>query len=165
MKSPYYVGTVINAYRRAIDNYFECKEQGKPYRVSKKLLNELEKASHREYTTGFVVNNGEVRQNYKTNAQEQSSKFVAIVKEVHDGKILIEQRNKFVVGDKLEILSPTDAFQKTITISKLDEIKNLRVEKEDKNHKPITEAKDVCASVWIYTKIKNIQPNDILRIV
>lgn len=155
MKSPYYVGTVINAYRRAIDNYFECKEQGKPYRVSKKLLNELEKASHREYTTGFVVNNGEVRQNYKTNAQEQSSKFVAIVKEVQDGKILIEQRNKFVVGDKLEILSPTDAFQKTITISKM----------EDKNHKPITEAKDVCAPVWIYTKIKNIQPNDILRIV
>ena len=153
MKSPYYVGTVVNAYRRAIDNYFKCKEERKPYRVSKKLLAELDKASHREYTTGFVVDGDELRQNFKTNAQEQSSKFVAIVKEVHEGKILVEQRNKFVVGEKLEILSPTDAFQKTITISKM----------EDKNHKPISEAKDVCAPVWIYTKIKNIQPNDILR--
>lgn len=153
MKSPYYVGTVVNAYRRAIDLYLECKKSGKTYKVPKKLLDELEKASHREFTTGFVVDKDELRQNFKTNAQEQSSKFVAIVKEVHDGKILVEQRNKFVVGDKLEILSPTDAFQKTITIKKM----------EDKNHKQITEAKDVCAPVWIYTKIKNIQPHDILR--
>lgn len=153
MKSPYYVGTVVNAYRRAIDSYLEHPE--KPYKVSKKLLNELDKASHRDYTTGFVVNNGKVKQNYKSNAQEQSSKFVAIVKDVFDDKILVEQRNKFVVGDKLEILSPSDAFQKTIKISKL----------EDKNHKEITEAKDVCAPVYIYTKVKNIQKGDILRIV
>lgn len=153
MKSPYYVGTVINAYRRAIDLYFECKEKNKPFKVPQKLLKELEKASHREFTTGFVVDKDELRQNFKTNAQEQSSKFVAIVKQVEDGKILVEQRNKFVVGDKLEILSSGDAFLKTINITKM----------EDKNNKPITEAKDVCAPVWIYTKIKNIQPNDILR--
>lgn len=153
MKSPYYVGTVVNAYRRAINHYFECKNNNKPYKVPKKLIAELEKASHREFTTGFVVDQDELRQNFKTNAQEQASKFVAIVKEVHEGKILVEQRNKFVVGDKLEILSPSDAFLKTITISKM----------EDKNHKSITQAKDVCAPVWIYTKIKNIQPNDILR--
>lgn len=153
MKSPYYVGTVVNAYRRAIDNYLENPD--KPYKVSKKLISELDKASHRDYTTGFVVNNGKVKQNYKSNAQEQSSKFVAIVKEVYSDKILVEQRNKFVIGDKLEILSPSDAFQKTIKISKL----------EDKNNKSISEAKDVCAPVYIYTKVKNIQKGDILRIV
>lgn len=155
MKSPYYVGTVVNAYRRAIDLYFESQEKGKTFKIPKSLLDELEKASHREFTTGFVVDQDELRQNYKTNAQEQSSKFVAIVKKVEDGKILVEQRNKFVVGDKLEILSPTDAFLKTITVSKI----------EDKNGKTTNEAKDVCATYWIHTKVKNIQPNDILRII
>ena len=49
MKSPYYVATVVNAYRRAIDNYYANKE--KP--CDKALVEELEKTSHRRYTTGF----------------------------------------------------------------------------------------------------------------
>ena len=153
MKSPYYVGTVVNAYRRAIDSYFESKKQGKPYAVSEELLDELSKASHRDYTTGFMFKDGEIRQNLASNAQEQSSKFVAIVKEVYDDKILVEQRNKFIIGETLEILSPGIAFGKTIKIEKL----------QDKNNKEIEQAKDVCSLVYIFTDVKGIMPNDILR--
>ena len=70
------------------------------------------KASHRKYTTGFMFLDGKPTQNYETSIQEQDSKFMAIVQAVEKGRVLVEQRNKFVLGDKLEILSPTDTFKK-----------------------------------------------------
>ena len=82
MKSPYYVATVINAYRRAIDAYYSAKENKKEFKVQEELLNELTKASHRAYTTGFMFKDGKIRQNLASASQEQSSKFVAIVKDL-----------------------------------------------------------------------------------
>lgn len=153
MKSPYYVATVINAYRRAIDYYYECKQNNKPFEIDEKLLNELTKASHRAYTTGFMFKDGNIRQNLNSAAQEQTSKFIAIVKEVEKGRILVEMRNRFVKGDTLEILSPSEAFNKTITIDKMINSKG----------KEIDDAKNVCELVWIYTDIEGISPLDILR--
>jgi len=153
MKSPYYVATVINTYRRAIDAYYKFKKEGKPYKIDESLVNELLKASHRDYTTGFMFKDGEIRQNLNSAAQVQTSKFMAIVKAVEDGKILVEMRNRFMKGDELEILSPNDCFQKTITIDKM----------VDSKGKEITDAKNVCEQVWIYTNIKGIEVNDILR--
>ncbi len=152
MKSSYYVATVINAYRRALDYLEECKKCNKKYSVPQELKDELEKASHRKYTTGFMFNDGDVRQNYESSIQEQSSKFMAIVLEKQDGKILVEQRNKFVVGDELEILSPSEEFNKKLKITKMT----------DENDIELTEAKNVQQKIWIYTN-KNIQVGDILR--
>ena len=153
MKSPYYVATVINTYRRAIDSYYKSKKEGNPYKIDESLMNELLKASHRDYTTGFMFRDGEIRQNLNSAAQVQTSKFMAIVKDVEDGKILVEMRNRFMKGDKLEILSPNESFQKIITIDKMVNSKG----------KEITDAKNVCEQVWIYTDIKGIMVNDILR--
>ena len=153
MKSPYYVATVVNAYRRAIDAYYEAKEKNLPYKLDDSLLDELTKASHRAYTTGFMFKDGKIRQNLASAAQEQTSKFVAIVKEVQEGKILVEMRNRFMKGDTLEILSPSSAFNKTITIDKMINSKGKEIE----------DAKAVCELVWIYTDIKDIKPLDILR--
>lgn len=153
MKSPYYVATVINAYRRAIDSYYKSKEEGKPYKIDDSLMNELLKASHRDYTTGFMFRDGEIRQNLNSAAQVQTSKFMAIVKAVEDDRILVEMRNRFMRGDELEILSPNECFQKTITIDKMIDSKG----------REITDAKNVCEQVWIYTDIKGIMVNDILR--
>lgn len=152
MKSSYYVATVINAYRRALDYLEECKKENKPYIVPKYLKDELEKASHRKYTTGFMFNDGNVRQNYESSIQEQSSKFMAIVLDKEPDKILVEQRNKFAVGDNLEILSPSSEFNKLLKIEKMTD--------EDGNE--ITEAKNVQQKLWIYTK-QNISVGDILR--
>lgn len=152
MKSSYYVATVINAYRRALNFLEECKKENKPYVVPETLKAELEKASHRKYTTGFMFNDGNVRQNYESSIQEQSSKFMAIVLEKQEGRILVEQRNKFAVGDSLEILSPSDEFNKLIKIEKMTD--------EDGNE--LTEAKNVQQKIWIYTN-QNICSGDILR--
>lgn len=152
MKSPYYVATVINTYRRAIDYMLECKKNGKKYTLPKQLIGELEKASHRKYTTGFMIEETNGTQNLESSIQEQNSKFMAIVLEKQKDKILVEQRNKFAVGDKLEVLSPGDAFQKTIVVEKM----------EDENGNQITEAKAVQQKIWIYTNL-NIMTNDILR--
>ena len=119
MKSPYYVATVINAYRRAIDYYYECEKYGKKYKAPDFIHQELVKPSHRKYTTGFMFNDGQIRQNYESSIQTQESKFVGIVVDFIKGAAVIEQRNKFSVGDKLEILSPTDSFNKTITVKKI----------------------------------------------
>lgn len=153
MKSPYYVATVINTYRRAIDHYYKCLESGQKYQTPEQLKQELLKASHRDYTTGFMFNNGLIKQRIDSAAQEQSSKFIAIVKEVFDDKILVEQRNRFKVGDKLEILSPNSCFLKTLEIKKL----------YNKDMQPTDDAKDVCGLYYIETNIKNIAPHDILR--
>lgn len=152
MKSPYYVATIINAYRRAIDYFFECEKQDKPYSCPEELKNELTKASHRKYTTGFMVPDENVTQNYQSSIQEQDSKFMAIVLDVKENKILVEQRNKFAIGDNLEILSPTSAFRKIMKVTKM----------EDENGNPLSEAKAVQQKIWIYTDIK-LEVNDILR--
>ncbi len=152
MKSPYYVATVINAYRRAIDKFFEDKSNGKSYSCPKELKAELNKASHRKYTTGFMIADSNVTQNYDSAIQEQDSKFMAIVLDVLPNKILVEQRNKFAVGDKLEILSPTESFNKQIVIDKM----------EDEQGSILTEAKNVQQKIWIYTDIK-LEIGDILR--
>lgn len=152
MKSSYYVATVINAYRRALDHLNNCKKTGKTYTVPKELKDELEKASHRKYTTGFMFDDGNLRQNYESSIQEQSSKFMAIVIGKDKDKILVEQRNKFSVGDSLEILSPSEEFNKTIKIEKMT----------DENGIEIQDAKNVQQKIWIYTD-KKIQVGDILR--
>lgn len=152
MKSSYYVATVINAYRRALDHLNNCKKTGRTYTVPEELKKELEKASHRKYTTGFMFDDGNLRQNYESSIQEQSSKFMAIVIGKDKDKILVEQRNKFSIGDSLEILSPSEEFNKTIKIEKMT----------DENGIEIQDAKNVQQKIWIYTD-KNIQVGDILR--
>lgn len=152
MKSPYYVATVINAYRRAIDYLEECRNKNKKYKTPKELLLELNKASHRKYTTGFMVKSNEPTQNFETSVQEQDSKFMAIVLETEKGRILVEQRNKFAVGDSLEILTPSKSFGKSIKIAKM----------EDENGNIIEEAKSVQQKLWIYTN-EYIEVGDILR--
>lgn len=152
MKSPYYVATVINAYRRAIDEMIRCKKDGEKYKTPNTLENELTKASHRKYTTGFMFNDGKPTQNYESAVQEQDSKFMAIVQEVKLGKILVEQRNKFCVGDELEILSPTNLFNKKLLVEKM----------EDEKGNQITEAKAVQQKIWITTDLP-FEVGDILR--
>lgn len=119
MKTPFYVGTVVKAYRQAIDDYISSPEK---YEKNKILyLNELLKVSHRAYTTGFYfgkpTGNEQV---YTSNTYIRNYDFVAIVEnyDADKGIAYIEQRNKFEVGDKLELL-PTKGEFKTFTVSKM----------------------------------------------
>ncbi|MBE6051111.1 MAG: U32 family peptidase [Clostridium sp.] len=105
-KSEYYVAIVVNAYRKAIDLYYEDPEN---YELPKVLLDEMFKVSHRRYHTGFFFNepNSE-SQIYDTNNHVREYDVVAIVYDYdEETKIATcKQRNKFVKGDNVEILSP-----------------------------------------------------------
>lgn len=112
MKSAYYVATVVNAYRMALDNL--------PNPPSDILKAELCKASHRRYTTGFYFK--DEHKNYSEDSMPvQESEFVAIVsKDAKDGMVELEMRNKFSVGEELEILSPNaETFNKKLKIQKI----------------------------------------------
>ena len=116
MKSAFYVATIVSAYRKAIDAYYENKDN---YTFKSEWMDELKKVSHREFTTGFYYQKPSSEdQNYQTSAYTREYSFVGIVKDYDEesGIAEIEQRNKMVVGDEIEIMGPyTDFFTHTIT--------------------------------------------------
>ena len=118
MKSPYYVANVVNAYRRAID-YLNSLENNDNYKVNDELVEELKKSSHRSYTTGFYFGSND-KENMATSMPTQNYDFVAIVTKVlENGLYEVEQRNKFVVGETLEILTPSKNFNKTFEVGEV----------------------------------------------
>ena len=104
MKSSYYVATVVKAYRRAIDAYFENPDS---YKFKKVWLDDLMKASHRVYYTGFYFGDPD-RQIYETSSYIRNYDIVGIVKDYDNTaeRVVIEQRNKVFDGDEVEVLRP-----------------------------------------------------------
>ncbi len=102
-KSPYYVAVVTNAYRAAIDEYFETEDMD--CKTSKWIIDELEKVSHREYSTGFYLGN-EPGQVYDNGGYVREYEVAAMVEECRDGYIYAQQRNKIFRGDILDALPP-----------------------------------------------------------
>ena len=117
MKTPFYVGTVIKAYRQAIDDYFEDPakyEQNREY-----YLDEVSKASHRDYTTAFYYGRPDGNQQvYTNNSYIRPYDFIGVVQEASDaeGYAWIEQRNKFSVGEEIEVMpAKGPSFSMTVT--------------------------------------------------
>lgn len=106
VKTSYYVGSVIKAYREAIDDYLKdpaLYESKKDY-----YLEEVKKSSYRGYTTGFFFDKpNEESQVYTSNSYVRTYDFIGLVKEYdkETGFAIIEQRNKFVVGEEIEFLT------------------------------------------------------------
>lgn len=108
-KTYYYTAVTTNAYRHAVDEYFEHIGDA-DYRVSGWIVDELDKISHRAYSTGFffggepgqeTVNGGYIR--------HYNAAAVCVEGSNTDNVCVVTQRNKFLVGDTLDILPP-DGF-------------------------------------------------------
>jgi len=136
MKSAYYVAVATSIYRQALDDYYAdplLYESKKAYYV-----NELQKTSHRPMFTGFFADEKGHSQNpsqaliagwaalrsaqpasqgcaYETNTYSSTCEFLGIVTDYNKetGCAIIEQRNKFSVGDKVEFMKA--GFTQTIT--------------------------------------------------
>lgn len=100
MKTAYYTAAVTNAYRRAIDR-LEAGLEPDPA-----LKEELAKAANREFTTGFYFGPVQQGQRYESSKCRQSHEFSAVVLSSDGEYLTLEQRNRFRVGDVLEVLSP-----------------------------------------------------------
>lgn len=100
MKTAYYTAAVTNAYRRATDRLEAGLEPDST------LKEELAKAANREFTTGFYFGPVQQGQRYESSKCSQSHEFSAVVLSSDGEYLTLEQRNRFRVGDVLEVLSP-----------------------------------------------------------
>ena len=110
MKSSYYVATVIKAYREALDAY-GADPSG--YSFDDRWLEEMSKASHREYTTGFYLGKPTGKEQiYESGSYIREYDFVGLVLsyDAASGIATIEQRNRFAAGEELEVVSPKGPF-------------------------------------------------------
>ena len=117
LKTEYYLASVVNAYRNALDDYQKAPEQ---YEASK-YKKELEKTKTRGLTTFYFNDrNNKDFQEYEGKQYNPDYEFGAKVVETRkDGKTIIEIKNKLKVGDNLEILLPHKIEPIPFTIEKL----------------------------------------------
>lgn len=106
VKSLYYVATVIRSYRMAIDQYYEDPDN---YKFNENYLNEIKKASHRDFTTGFFFGKPtEEAQVYESSTYIRGYDFLGMILDYDlETKIAtVEQRNRMFVGDEIEVFGP-----------------------------------------------------------
>ena len=144
MKSAYYVGAAVRAYRKRIDDYLS----GKPY--DEELMKELEKITHREYTSGFYL--GKAEQCYETSKPANDYRYCADVTGYDEEKGLLEivQRNRFYEGDELETVS--NLGEKTLKATEIYDEKGNRV----------PDCKYVMQKLFVKTDVK-LEKYDMLR--
>jgi putative protease len=106
MKSSFYVSTIVRAYRMALDSYLSSP---KSYVFRKRWLDEVNKVSNRSFTTGFFFDKPDHEsQNYGTSSYIRTSDFVGVVLSYNEREktAVIEQRNRILNGDHIEIIQP-----------------------------------------------------------
>jgi putative protease len=115
-KSLYYVARTAQTYRRAIDDAVA----GRPF--NPKLITELEGLANRGFTSGFLERRpSQDYQNYETGHSDIGhSHFVGEVRTVTDGWAEVEVKNKFLVGDQIEVIHPSGNH-----IVTLEQMRNL----------------------------------------
>ncbi len=141
MKTEYYVAVVVNAYRRVLDGTMTVEDAQR----------ELDSVSHRPYTTGFY--HGELpRDHSNAGVYTQTHRFAGVVLACENGVATVMQRNRFVKGDALEVVSPTLIN----AVLHADDI-------TDENGEPVEIANRVQQILRIRTDLA-LAPGDFLRI-
>lgn len=141
MKTVYYLATVVNAYRRAMD--------GGDLNVSEA---ELTKINHRAYTKAYFYGENDKTLNYDEGQEQGEYEFAAWVIGYEGGTALVEMRNRFAVGDELEVLSPGDSFLKKFVVGDMT----------DEDNVPVADAKLVQQRLKIAVPFR-LYAGDILR--
>lgn len=118
MKTALYVATVARTYRKAIDDYQKdpaLYEQNMPW-----YLDQISNCTYRQFTTGFFYGKpNEESQIYDSNTYVKEYTYLGIIGEQReDGLYQIEQRNKFSVGESIEIMKP-DGRNITVTVTRI----------------------------------------------
>ncbi len=151
VKSSYYVATIVQAYRREIDRYLADPEN---YTFDEDSYTELCKVSHRPYTTGFYFGKpNHEEQVYTTSSYIREYDLIGIVTDYDPETQIatISQRNRFFVGDEIEIMCP----DKPYFTQKVDYMEN-------ENHESIDVAPH--AAMTLYMKMNEpVEKDSMLR--
>ena len=115
MKTALYVATVARTYRKAIDDYLESPEkyqENMPW-----YLEQIKSCTYRQFTTGFFYGKpSEETQIYDNNTYEKGYTYLGIVGPKNEkGMYRMEQKNKFSVGEQIEVMKP-DGRNVTVTV-------------------------------------------------
>ena len=124
VKTSYYVATIIGAYRREIDRYFADPEN---YTFNEEEFEELCKVSHRPYTTGFYYHKPDSdSQVYTDSSYIRDYDLIGMVEDYNPETEIarISQRNKFSVGEEIEVMQPMKPYYKMIVRDMKDENQN-----------------------------------------
>ena len=118
MKTALYVATVARTYRKAIDDYLESPDKYKenmPW-----YLDQISDCTYRQFTTGFFYNKpSEDAQIYTNNTYLKDYTFLGIVGDTDEnGLYMIEQKNKFSVGEQIEVMKP-DGENILVTVKRI----------------------------------------------
>ena len=121
MKTALYVATVARTYRKAIDDYLESPEK---YEANMPwYLEQIKSCTYRQFTTGFFYGKpSEETQIYDNNTYEKGYTYLGIVGAPNEkGLYRMEQRNKFSVGEQIEIMKPNGDNVLATVLSLVDE--------------------------------------------
>ena len=121
MKTALYVASVIRAYRQAIDDFFESEEK---YRSRVQYyMEEVRKCTYRQFTTGFFFGmTDETSQIYDANTYDKGAVYLGTVESVDsDGLVWLIQKNKFAVGDTVEVMTPDGSDRSVEVLEMFDE--------------------------------------------
>ena len=147
VKSAYYTAAVTNAYRMALDDYYDGKPFDPAYRT------EVESVSHREYGTGYFYGNPHENANIVgNNLYLKDRAFLAVVKDYDPatGLARCEQFNKMCIGDRANLLSP-GTTGRDFTVGEMF----------DGQGNPITDTKH--PRMEFFLKIEDTKAGDLIR--
>lgn len=126
MKTALYVATVARTYRKALDDYMK-----NPDLYNKNMpwyLEQISNCTYRQFTSGFFFGKpDETTQIYDSNTYVKEYTYLGIVGEVKDGLACIEQRNKFSVGEQIEIMKP-DGRNVEVTVKRILDVEGAEQE-------------------------------------
>ena len=150
MKIALYVATVARTYRKAIDDFFVSEEH---YRSNMDYYKEeIAKCTYRQFTTGFYFQKpDENTQIYDSNTYVKEYTYIGMVEECRDGKIKLTQRNKFSVGEEIEVMNP-DGSNELLMVHSI----------QDEEGNPMESAPHPKQMIWVDLK-KELPKGYILR--
>lgn len=149
-KSAYYTAVVTHAYRQAMDAYFA--HPSPDFRVPDWVLAEMEKMSHRVYTTGFNFGPLQNGQELNTGGYVRNWDVCALYRDQQGNRLIVDQRNRFFEGDILEVLEPG---KKPYTLTVRDLVREADGTR--------TEAANKATEVYSFAVDCPVSPDAILR--
>lgn len=149
-KSAYYTAVVTHAYRQALDAYYA--HPSPDFRVPDWVLAEMEKMSHRVYTTGFNFGPLQNGRELNTGGYVRNWDVCALYRDQQGNRLIVDQRNRFFEGDTLEVLEPG---QKPYTLTVRDLVREADGTR--------TEAANKATEVYSFAVDRQVSPDAILR--